>query len=95
MNTPGTRRYVIHLGLGPVPAPTGEVLAAVAAQLVEHRPQIREQPDGQLVLELTVDATDLWLALLAAMNAATNLPYAPQWISVGPGASPPRRPMTS
>jgi hypothetical protein len=70
------------------------VLTAVASQFAEHLPQIHKEPDGQLELELTVEATDLWLALLVAMNATANLAYPPQWISVAPGAGPPRRPTT-
>lgn len=94
MDTPGTPSFVIYLGLGQPPAPAADVLAAAAGQLAEHRPQIHEESDGQLVLQLTVDATDLWLALLTAMNATANLAYPPQWISAAPAPPPPGRPRT-
>ena len=74
------RSYRLRLGLGTVPASVEEVLVEIGDRLDQYGPRLAAAHDGNLVLRLTVAASDLWLALLMAMNAVAGIGYTPEWV---------------
>ena len=94
MSVPGARAFALHLGLGPVPADVDDVLAEMGDRLDAHEPLLSEGETG-LELSLTVVASDLWVAVLLAMAAVTDVGYAVVRLEARPAERRAGRPPTA
>ena len=61
-----------------------EMLEILGSALAHVHARITREPPNRCVLVLTVETTDLWLAVLLAMNAVTATGYPPISVSAGP-----------
>jgi hypothetical protein len=66
--------YALRLDLGSVPASRDDVLLEIGDRLDHFAPRLA-QKRSDLELVLTVEATDVWLAVLLAMAAVTSTGY--------------------
>jgi hypothetical protein len=70
----GTESFAVHVDLGTIPASLDDVLVEIGNRLDGYAPKLSQQK-AALELALTVEATDLWLAVLLAMAAVTSTGY--------------------
>ena len=61
-----------------------EMLEILGSALAHVHARITREPPNRCVLVLTVETTDLWLAVLMAMNAVNATGYPPISVSAGP-----------
>jgi hypothetical protein len=85
------RSFMIRVGLGAIPASIEEIRHEIGDWLDDHEPSLQHSQAGELVLSLTVVATDLWLSVLLAMASVTQTGYQPHWIEARPTADSRRR----
>lgn len=67
--------FTVHVGLGHVGGRRDQIRAEIGDQLDDYRIVTRQDPDGQLILTLTVPAADLWLSVLMGMAAVARTGY--------------------
>ena len=70
----GAQAFAVHVDLGAIPASLDDVLVEIGNRLDSYAPRLSQQ-HAALELALTVEAADLWLAVLLAMAAVTNTGY--------------------
>lgn len=87
---PGVRMEGLHtvtVTLEDATADPAEMLEILGSALAPLHVRINREPPNRCVLRLTVETTDLWLAVLLAMNAVTATGYPPIALSAGPAGT--------
>ena len=82
------RLHTVSVTVDDATADREEMTQILRAGLADFDLRLSHDDHGRTVLTLTVEAADLWLAVLIAMHAVTATGYRPTALTAGPDTGP-------
>jgi len=82
------RLHTVSVTVDDASADREEMTQNLRAGLADFDLRLSHDDYGRTVLTLTVEAADLWLAVLIAMHAVTATGYRPTALTAGPDTGP-------
>jgi hypothetical protein len=82
------RLHTVSVTVDDASADREEMTPILRAGLADFDLRLSHDDYGRTVLTLTVEAADLWLAVLIAMHAVTATGYRPTALTAGPDTGP-------